>query len=269
MSNAYRNFFGFTREPFAAELRSEDLLKTPGTVKVCERVLYAVCHRGVAVVTGEVGSGKSTALRLALSSLHPSEYKTLVVTATPGGMGELYKQIAWGLGLEASGNGRARLLRQIRTAVCDLVESRKLQPLVVVDEANHLSVAVLAELHVVTQNPRNGEPLLPFILAGQTGLLDKLSLRCVAPLASRVIAKSHLDAVSQDDMTAYLQHQLQLAGGKPGLFSEPALLAIFQSSGGFYRKINHLARGALIAAAAEKCQIVSPDHVRQAGTELI
>jgi general secretion pathway protein A len=269
MSNAYRNFFAFTREPFAAELRPEELLKTPATVKVCERVLYAVRNRGVAVVTGEVGSGKSTALRLALAGLHPSEYKILVITATPGGIGELYKQIAWGLDLEAVGSGRARSLRLIRNTVCDLVESRKLQPLVVVDEANHLTAPVLSELHVITQHPKSGEPLLPFILAGQTGLLDKLSLRCVASLASRVIAKSHLEAVSLSDMAAYLQHHLQLAGGNHGLFSEPAQLAVFQSSGGFYRKANHLARGALIAAAAEKCQIVSPDHVRQAATELM
>ncbi len=70
-------------------------------------------------------------------------------------------------------------------------------------------------------------------------------------------------------MTAYLQHHIKLAGGKPGLFSDPARLAIYQSSGGFYRKANHLTRGALIAAAAEKCQIVSPEHVRKAATELI
>jgi general secretion pathway protein A len=87
MSSAYRNFFGFTHEPFAAELRPEELLKTQGTINVGERVLYAVRQRGLAVVTGEVGSGKSTALRLALAGLHPSEYKTLVITATPGSIG--------------------------------------------------------------------------------------------------------------------------------------------------------------------------------------
>lgn len=269
MSNAYQNFFGLMREPFAQNLQVEDLMETPGTRGVKERVLYAVRNRGVAVVTGEVGSGKSTALRLALNSLHPSEYKPLVVTATPGSIGELYKQIAWGLDLEFATNSRVRCMRIIRNTVSELVESRKLQPFLVVDEANHLSVAVLSELHVITQNPRNGEPLLPVVLAGQTALQERLMLRCVSPLASRVIARSHLEAVSQADMAEYLQHHIKLAGGKPGLFSDPALLAIYQSSGGFYRKANHLTRGALIAAAAEKCQIVSPEHVRQAATELI
>lgn len=70
-------------------------------------------------------------------------------------------------------------------------------------------------------------------------------------------------------MAAYLQHHLQRAGGNRSLFSEPAHLAIFQSSGGLYRKANHLTPGALIAAAAEICQSVSPDHVRQAVTMLM
>lgn len=269
MSKAYQNFFGLTREPFAGDLRVEDLLKTTGTSGVKERVQYAVCNRGVAVVTGEVGSGKSSALRLALNSLHPSEYKALIVTATPGSVTELYKQIAWGLDLEIKTNSRVRCLRVIRGTVVELVASRRLQPFLVVDEANQLSVPVLTELHVITQNPQNGEPLFPIILAGQTALLERLTLRCVSPLASRVIARAHLESISQADMAVYLQHHIKLAGGKYEIFSDPALLAIYQSSGGFYRKANHLTRGALIAAAAEKCQIVSPEHVRQAATELI
>lgn len=269
MRNAYRNFFGLSREPFAGDLRVEELLETVGTSGVRERVQYAVRSRGVAVVTGEVGSGKSSALRLALNSLHPSEYRALVVTATAGSIIELYKQIAWGLDLEIATNSRARCMRIIRSTVLELAENRKLQPFLVVDEANHLSVPVLSELHVITQNSQNGEPLLPVIMAGQTALLERLTLRCVSPLASRVIAKSHLEAISQADMTAYLEHHIKLAGGKLGLFSDSARLAIYQSSGGFYRKANHLTRGALIAAAAEKCQIVSPEHVRKAATELI
>lgn len=70
-------------------------------------------------------------------------------------------------------------------------------------------------------------------------------------------------------MRDYLHHHLRLAGVRQGLFEEEAYLAIHQGSGGFYRKANHLARGALITAAAQKCQIVSPEHVRIAATELL
>lgn len=269
MSELYRSFFGLKREPFGTDLRIEELLETPATQAVRERFHYAVRLGAIGVVTGEVGSGKSTALRWAAHGLHPSEYKPLSVTATSGAITELYRQIAWALDLEINTNSRARLTRAIRAAVVDLVENRKIRPVLILDEASHLGAEVLAELHVVTQYRHDSCPMFPIILAGQTALLDRLSLRSVAPLASRVVARAHIEAVSLTDMTHYLQHHLQIAGAKLNLFSEQAILAIHQGSGGIYRRANHLARGALIAAAAEKCQIVSPEHVRIASTELI
>lgn len=269
MSDLYRSFFGFKREPFAADLRIEELMETPATRDVRERFHYAVRLGAICVVTGEVGSGKSTALRWAAYGLHPSEYKPLTVTATSGAIPELYKQIVWALDLEINTNSRARLTRAIRASVADLVESRKIRPVLIIDEANHLTTEVFSELHVITQYRQDSCPMLPIILAGQTHLLDRLSIRSVAPLASRVVARAHIEAVSMTDMTHYLQHHLRIAGGKLTLFSEPAILAIHQGSGGLYRRANHLARGSLIAAAAEKCQVVSPEHVRIASTELI
>jgi type II secretory pathway predicted ATPase ExeA len=269
MSELYRSFFGLKREPFAADLKIEELLETPATQDVRERFHYAVRLGAICVVTGEVGSGKSTALRWAAHGLHPSEYKPLPIMATSGAIPELYKQVAWALDMEIHTNSRARLTRAIRSSVIDLVESRKVRPVLIIDEANHLSTDVFSELHVITQYRQDSCPMLPIILAGQTPLLDRLAIRSVAPLASRVVARAHIEAVSLTDMTGYLQHHLQIVGAKPTLFSEQATLAIHQGSGGLYRRANHLARGALIAAAAEKCQIVSPEHVRIASTELI
>lgn len=173
------------------------------------------------------------------------------------------------MGQEIKGYNRARLLRVIQESVTELAEGRKIKPVLVVDEANHLSGQVLAELHVITQYHQDSRPLLPVILCGQTALLERLSLRCALPLASRVIAKTHLDYISLNEMRDYLHHHLRLTGVSQGLFEEEAYLAIHQGSGGFYRKANHLARGALICAAAQKRQIVSPEHVRIAATELI
>lgn len=269
MSEIYRSFFALKREPFGADLKIEELLETSATRAVRERFLYAVRLGAIGVITGEVGSGKSTALRWAAHALHPSEYRLLGLTATSGAITELYRQIAWSLDLEMNSNSRARLTRAIRSAVMDLVDSRKLRPVLIIDEANHLSADVLSELHVITQYRQDSCPILPILLAGQTALLDRLSLRSVAPLASRVVARAHIDAVSLSDITQYLAHHMQIAGAKSTLFSEQAILAIHQGSGGLYRRANHLARGALIAAAAERSLIISPEHVRIASTELI
>ncbi len=109
---------------------------------------------------------------------------------------------------------------------------------------------------------------VPLILAGQNHLVDKLSYRASAALASRVVARSHLEGLNREDMAQYLLHHLNLAGVKNTLFDEAAVTAIHQGAGGLLRKANHLARGALIAAAKEKSQTVTAEHVRLAATEI-
>ena len=128
---------------------------------------------------------------------------------------------------------------------------------------------MFAELHTLTQFEGDSKPILPIILAGQNNLLDKLYWKTSLPLSSRVVARSHLKAVDRQGMADYLDHHLKIAGINHCLFSEQAITAIHQGSGGFFRKANHLARGALIASAAEKSQQVSAEHVRLASTELI
>ncbi len=100
-------------------------------------------------------------------------------------------------------------------------------------------------------------------------LIDKLLFHASRPLASRIIGRSHLEGLKYKDMAGYIKHHLKIAGVKEQLFPDEAILAIHQGSGGLLRRANLLAKGALVAAANEKCQIVSPEHVRMASTEIM
>ena len=138
-----------------------------------------------------------------------------------------------------------------------------------VDEAHLLRKDIFAWLHTMIQLEFDSKPVLPTILCGQDILLDKLMTPEARPLASRIIGRSHLEAIKFEVMQKYLEHHLKLAGTNNNLFSEQAALAIHQGSGGLLRRANNLAKGALLAAAMEQCKIVSPEHVRLASTELI
>ena len=138
----------------------------------------------------------------------------------------------------------------------------------IVDEASLMRLEVFAELHTICQFEKDSKPYLPMILAGQNSLIDKLTYRSSQPLASRIVARSHLQATSLEEMHAYLAHHLSIAGVKHNLFDQTALTAIQQGSGGLLRKANHLARGSLIAAAAKQNAMVNAEHVRLAATEV-
>ena len=266
---SYRTFFGFSREPFTSNVELDGILQTPELLAVNQRVEYVIRIGGIGLLTGEVGAGKSTALRWAAGRLHPSKYKILWVTATAGSILEIYRQLLAELDINTASSSRAILTRQIKNQIQNLVVTKKQQPLFIIDEASLLRLDVFTELHTLTQFEGDSKPWLPVILAGQNNLADNLLYRTAVPLASRIVARSHLKAVNRQGMEEYLHHHLNIAGLKNSPFDAQAVTAVHQGSGGLFRKANHLARGALIAAASEKSQTVSADHVRMADTELL
>jgi len=265
---AYRVFFEMKREAFAAAVDLEHILVTPALTAVSERVHYAMNIGAMALVTGEIGSGKSTALRYVTEKLHPSEYRPLYIIATTGAISELYRQLLHALGAPMKGVSKAIMVQRIRNELHDLVHCKKLKTVLVIDEASLLRLEVFAELHTLAQFEKDSKPYLPIVLAGQANLVDSLMYRSSMPLASRIVARSHLQGVSRSQMHEYLRHHLDICGASHDIFDEAAVTAIHQGSGGLFRKANHLARGAIIVAAKNKSLTVTADHVRMAATEI-
>lgn len=266
---SYRAFFGFAREPFTPDIELDSILKTPALMALNQRVDYVTRIGGIVLLTGEVGAGKSTALRWSTGKLHPSAHKVLWVTATSGSILEVYRQLLAELDIHTASSSRAVLTKLIRNQIHILVTTKKQHPLLVIDEASLLRLDVFTELHTMTQFEGDSKPWLPIILAGQNNLADNLLYRTAIPLASRVVARTHLEAVDREGMERYIQHHLAIAGLQNSPFENAALTAVHQGSGGLFRKANHLARGSLIAAASEKSHTVTPDHVRMADSELL
>lgn len=266
---SYRAFFGLKKQPFAADLDHEQILETPDLLAAADRLAYATGLGAIALVTGDVGSGKSTALRWVTGRLHPSSHRVLWVTATSGSILEFYRQLLAELDINTASSSRAVLTRLIKAQIADLVRAKRLQPLLIVDEASLLRLDVFAELHTITQFEGDSKPWLPVVLAGQNNLADNLLYRTAIPLASRIVARSHFQAVDRQTMEDYIAHHLKIAGLKHNPFEAAAITAIHQGAGGLFRKANNLARGALVAAASEKSQTITADHVRLAASELL
>lgn len=264
----YRNFFGFQKEPFAQDLRVEDLYPLPGLQAATERFMYNLELGAVSIVTGDVGSGKSTALRYASTKLHPSRYKVVYVIGSTGSMIDILRQFCASFDVQGSSNSLAKLMRIVRAAIREIAQ-RKQIPVLIIDEASLLRIEIFAQLHTISQFDMDSNPLLPIVLAGQNNLIDKLMYHTSRPLTSRIIGRSHLEGLKHKDMVGYIKHHLQVAGIKDQLFSDEAIFAIHQGSGGLLRRANLLAKGSLIAAAHEKCTVVSAEHVRMASTEVI
>jgi general secretion pathway protein A len=108
-----------------------------------------------------VGSGKSTALRYVSAGLHPSEYRPIPITATPGSILELYRLILTELRIEKTSASRAVLTRLIQKEIRELYEGKKIKPVLIIDEASLLRLEVFAELHTLTQFDQDSKPISP------------------------------------------------------------------------------------------------------------
>ena len=177
-------------------------------------------------------------------------------------MADVLRQICNGFDVDWQTNSLARLTKTLRAAILE-ISQRKQIPVLIIDEASLMRLEIFAQLHTLSQFDMDSKPLLPIVLAGQNNLVDKLMFHTSRPLASRIIGRSHLEGLKYKDMAGYIQHHLKIAGSKDQLFADEAVLAINQGSGGLLRRAN------LLAAANEKCQIVSPEHVRMAATEIM
>lgn len=262
-------YFGMGKEPFADSIASKDLLQLPGTLSVKRRMDYILDTGGIMLVTGDVGSGKSTAIRWSLDQYHKSEIDCCYVVASSAPCTELYKQLCWGMHVNIRGGNRGLLLKSFKDAVTDNLLKKKSKTIVVIDEASLLRLDVFAELHTINQFDFDSAKRFSLVLAGRNPLVEKLEFRTSLPLASRVMARSHLSSLDEEEMKSYIAHHLKICGVKEGLFNQNAMTAIWQGSGGLLRRANLLAKGSLVACMEEKKNQVDEEHVRLASTELI
>jgi type II secretory pathway predicted ATPase ExeA len=263
----YRKHFGLTRHPFGKDIAPEDLFVSAANRELEVRLGHLLELRGIGLVTGEVGSGKTTLCRKVTSALHSGLYRVLYVPLTTGNVMDLYKCIAWELGLETE-RSRAALYRCIRTEVSRLCLETKVRPVLVVDEAQHLRSDVLEDLRLLTNYEMDSQNRLCLILVGQVELRRRLGMAVHEPLCQRIIVRHHLAGLTRDELPLYLAHLLRLAGTELPLFEAPGLEAIFQATNGLPRKVNLLAHHALTAAAIGKAKAVTAEHVQAALPEV-
>ncbi len=265
----YTEYFGMKNEPFISNIPTNKLLQLPGTLAVKQRLEYLVNVGGVMALTGDVGIGKSTALRWSLDQFHKSELYSIYITANTASTNELYKQLCWELKIDIRTGSKSLLMKSFKAAIEEIVRQQRCKILIIIDEANLLRADVFAEIHAATQFNYDSKNLFSLVLAGQNSLFDKLKYRISAPLSSRVITRAHLSSITGEQMNDYIKHHLKIVGVKHNIFNENAISAIYQGSGGLLRKANSLARGAILACMIDNENIVDEEHVRRASTELI
>lgn len=215
-------FFGLSRTPFTRELSASDLFPSRQHRELLERLRFTAERRLVLLLTGEVGAGKSTALRALRDRLDATRYEVLYLADVAFSPRSFFQRLLEELRVEAPYQ-LARAKRLAYRTLLDRYRTHPRTPLLLVDEAQHLPRGVLEEVRGLLNYDCDAFAPFALVLAGTRPLAHLLQLASLEPLAQRIDLRFHLQGLEPEETRAYVRHQLRLAGAAREIFSEEAL----------------------------------------------
>ena len=261
----FEQFFGLTRRPFGKTPDPSFLYESPQHAEALARLEWAVEEKDLALLVGEIGSGKTTLSRALIDRVGETRPVILLINprVTPS---QLLRAIAAGLGIEPA-RYRNDVLEQIHSKLLELYEEKR-EPVLIIDEAHLLpSKATFDEIRLLTNFQLDDQNLLSVLLIGQPELETKIEKPYYAPLRQRIGLRYKLGPLTLDDTIAYIEHRIRMAGGNRNPFSREAMEEIHLVSGGIPRIINTLATTALIDAFGEDAVVIEPARIASAARE--
>ena len=253
-------FFGLRCAAFDKDVDEQDLWTPQERVSLIERITESLRARQHVLLCGEPGLGKSCMLRAVRRALPEAKFPMTYLHNTTLGRRDFYRQICVGLGLTPKATAAA-LFHEVSCWV--MQRSRDgVHPVFIIDEAQMLRDEMLGHLHVLANYEWDQKPLLSLVLAGLPDLRIRLERPLHRSLYSRIFCRIELPEAGAAETREYVQHRLQRAGAKEGIFPDEAMLAIHERAGGSLRDIDRLAGTAMAQAAARRVKTIDAAMIR-------
>jgi general secretion pathway protein A len=266
----YQSYFQLAQEPFSIAPDPSFLYLSTAHREALAHLMYGFSHGGFVLITGEVGTGKTTLLRNVLKQTPPDLDVAFVLNPRLT-VRELLETLCDELGVQYNRSATQTVKQFIDALNRHLLKTHQSgrSTVVIIDEAQNLSPAVLEQVRLLTNLETDDRKLLRIILVGQPELADLLARQELRQLAQRITARYHLGGLSREDTYAYVAHRLSRAGGHPNIFSNGALRRLYAISGGIPRLINVVADRAMLGAYVENKRRVTARNVSRAAREVL
>lgn len=250
----FDTFYGLTAKPFQLTPDPAFYFESATHRKALSYLGYGLAQgEGFIVITGEVGSGKSTLVAHLMATIDPARLTVgHVVTSALDGEAIVHV-VAQSFGLDIEGHDKASALGAIESFLHDEARAGR-RSLLVVDEAQNLAIDALEELRMLSNFQLGSHPLLQTLLLGQPEFRATLQTHpALEQLRQRVIATHHLEAMEESEIEPYLRHRLELVGWQGNPSFDPAIYPeLHRVSGGIPRRLNQLANRLLLLGAVEQ-----------------
>ena len=257
MNHPLLALYGLKWNPFSPELPLEALWVTPKLENFCWRIEQALVREGgFALIQGDPGTGKSVALRVLAERLaRLSDLTVGVLTHPQSNLADFYRELGDLFGVSLQPHNRWGGFKTLRERWFAHLESTRLRPVLLIDEAQEMNTASLSELRLLASARFDSQALLCIILAGDARLAEKLQREELLPLNSRIRSRLLTEYASHDELAACLDH-LMASAGNAALMTAPLRQTLCEHAAGNYRVLTTMAAELLTAAAQqEKSQL--------------
>lgn len=266
----YTGFFGLHSQPFSIAPNPEFMYLGARHAEALAHLRYGLGDAGgFVLLTGEVGTGKTTVSRCLLAELPPQTQVAFILNPTLSEL-ELLAAICDELKIRyKKTDASLKLLTDKITTKLLKNHQAGFTTILIIDEAQHLQPAVLEQLRLLTNLETNTKKLLQVILIGQPELQQLLQRQDLRQLAQRITARYHLMPLTLAEVKYYVQHRLQVAGCERAIFTDAAFKSLFKLSGGIPRLLNLICDRALLGAYSQQKALIDASLVQQAASEII
>jgi type II secretory pathway predicted ATPase ExeA len=259
----YRESYGLKAKPFGKSPQQGRPYIYPQVEELNDHLETLVDDGGIGMVTGEIGIGKTTAVRHFLNGIDQGHYHICYVGNTRHPR-SILKALVESYGATPAFLRSDMLSQVARLATRTALEQRR-RTIFVLDEAHTVEDAFLEDLRLTTNFEVDSRDSLALILVGHPSLRARLRQPIHAALADRIVVHYRLEGLRVSDASAYIAEHMRQAGAEPDIFSPEACKAIFELAQGVPRRINRLALTCLLKGASGKVKPITADHVAKVG----
>lgn len=252
MNKKLLSLYSLKFNPFSAQIPASALWVPPALENFCWRIEAQAGEGGFALATGDPGTGKSAALRLLLERLSQLRDLTVgVLTRPQASLADFYRELGELFQVPLAPHNRWASAKVLREKWHNHIETSLYRPVLLVDEAQEMSPAVLSELRLLSSADLDSRSILTVILAGDGRLSAKLDSPDLLPLASRIRCRLRTEALPPQQLLACLNHLLKMAGN-PKLLSPGLLQTLCEHAAGNLRLLMNMANDLLAAACRQE-----------------
>jgi general secretion pathway protein A len=259
----YYNYFGLKEAPFNMTPNSKYFFESAKHTEALSTLVYAVeARKGFVVITGEIGSGKTTVCRTLLNQLNARTQVALITNTFISGK-DLLSTILEDLEVEYQAGSKARLLSQLNQYLIQQLRQNN-NVVLIIDEAQNLKPSVLEEVRMLSNLETENEKLIQIIFLGQPELRQKLALPRLEQLRQRIAVFYHLKPLTEEETSRYIHYRMTIASGTDNkFFTDEAVAVVFKHSNGVPRVINQLCDSALLNGFIYEKRIIDDDLMRE------